>query len=96
MTLENLTLTPALLSWLTSIATPGLVARQEGAAVVVTRADGSELSAPEQARVRGVLAANQAEPLQIRKKLRYHLARVTTRAIIYSSAGRTRPERRPP
>ena len=68
MIIEDLELTPGLASWLASLAVPPLAVRQEGTAVVVTRADGSELSQPEEARVRGILAANRVAPLGVRKK----------------------------
>jgi len=67
MTISNLTLTPALARWLASRCDPGtapLAARQDGPDVVVTRADGAELSAAESAHVRGTVAAHRVEPLK--------------------------------
>lgn len=67
MTLQNLSLTPALADWLASRCDPGsapLVVRQAGTSVEVTRADGSELSETEAAHVRGTVAAHRVELLR--------------------------------
>lgn len=71
MKINDLTLTPALSAWLASRCDEGtqpLEARQDGAAVVVTRADGSDLSVTEQVHVRGTVAAHRAEPLRMPSK----------------------------
>lgn len=67
MTLKNLVLTPALARFLASRCDPGtapLTARQDGPDVVVTRADGAELSDLETRHVRGTVAAHRVEPIK--------------------------------
>jgi hypothetical protein len=66
MRIPSTPLTPALTAWLASRndpGTPALAVRQDGAAIEVTRADGTALSAHEEAHVRGVMAANAVGPL---------------------------------
>lgn len=63
MRIPDLTLTPALTAWLASRGDGAqLTVRQDGAAVVVTRVDGSEPLPHEARRVEGIVAAHRAEP----------------------------------
>lgn len=68
MRVPGLTLTPALLDWLASRSDGApLSVVQDGADVLVTRADGSEPAEHEQRRVAGIVAAHAAEPLRPRR-----------------------------